>query len=48
VREHPEKFQVFLPVAHERFPITGVFTGFLTVGLWYFPGRDWGFGRRAW
>jgi SSS family solute:Na+ symporter len=35
VREHPEKFQVFLPVTHERFPVTGVFTGFLTVGLWY-------------
>jgi SSS family solute:Na+ symporter len=35
VQEHPEKFQVFLPVTHERFPVTGVFTGFLTVGLWY-------------
>jgi solute:Na+ symporter, SSS family len=35
VGEHPEKFQVFLPVTHERFPVTGVFTGFLTVGLWY-------------
>jgi solute:Na+ symporter, SSS family len=35
VREHPDKFQVFLPVTHERFPVTGVFTGFLTVGLWY-------------
>src|SRR4051812_19176446 len=35
VREYPEKFQVFLPVTHERFPVTGVFTGFLTVGLWY-------------
>src|SRR5436309_3762013 len=35
VREHPEKFQVFLPATHERFPFTGVFTGFLTVGLWY-------------
>src|SRR5205814_1193149 len=35
VREHPEKFQVFLPATHERFPVTGVFTGFLTVGLWY-------------
>ena len=32
MREHPEKFQVFLPVTHERFPVTGVFTGFLTVG----------------
>jgi solute:Na+ symporter, SSS family len=35
VRDHPDKFQVFLPVTHERFPVTGVFTGFLTVGLWY-------------
>jgi SSS family solute:Na+ symporter len=35
VREHPDKFQVFLPATHERFPFTGVFTGFLTVGLWY-------------
>lgn len=35
VHEYPEKFQVFLPVTHERFPVTGVFTGFLTVGLWY-------------
>ena len=35
VREYPDKFQVFLPVTHERFPVTGVFTGFLTVGLWY-------------
>src|SRR5437762_4641593 len=35
IHEYPEKFQVFLPVTHERFPFTGVFTGFLTVGLWY-------------
>jgi SSS family solute:Na+ symporter len=35
IRDHPDKFQVFLPVTHERFPVTGVFTGFLTVGLWY-------------
>src|SRR5438094_4251943 len=34
-REYPQKFQVFLPVYHERFPFTGVFTGFLTVGIWY-------------
>jgi SSS family solute:Na+ symporter len=34
-REYPEKFQVFLPITHERFPFTGVFTGFLTVGIWY-------------
>src|SRR6476469_4863651 len=33
--EHPEKFQVFLPATHERSPFTGVFTGFLTVGIWY-------------
>jgi SSS family solute:Na+ symporter len=31
----PDKFQVFLPPTHERFPVTGVFTGFLTVGIWY-------------
>jgi solute:Na+ symporter, SSS family len=35
VAEHPEKFRVFLPPTHERFPVTGVFTGFLTVGIWY-------------
>jgi SSS family solute:Na+ symporter len=35
IREYPDKFQVFLPVTHERFPVTAVFTGFLTVGLWY-------------
>jgi SSS family solute:Na+ symporter len=35
VESHPEKFQVFLPVTHELFPVTGVFTGFLTVGIWY-------------
>src|SRR6185436_9991199 len=35
MHEYPEKFQVFLPPTHERFPITGVFTGFLTVGIWY-------------
>src|SRR5438477_2405156 len=33
VRDNPEKFQVILPATHERFPFTGVFTGFLTVGL---------------
>ena len=31
----PEKFDMFLPPKHEQFPWTGVFTGFLTVGLWY-------------
>jgi SSS family solute:Na+ symporter len=35
MHEYPDKFQVFLPPTHERFPITGVFTGFLTVGIWY-------------
>ena len=35
VADHPEKFRVFLPPTHERFPVTGVFTGFLTVGIWY-------------
>jgi SSS family solute:Na+ symporter len=34
-REYPEKFDVFLPPTHEQFPWTGVFTGFITVGLWY-------------
>jgi solute:Na+ symporter, SSS family len=35
MHEYPDKFQVFLPPTHERFPVTGVFTGFLTVGIWY-------------
>jgi SSS family solute:Na+ symporter len=34
-REFPEKFDIFLPANHVQFPWTGVFTGFLTVGLWY-------------
>jgi SSS family solute:Na+ symporter len=33
--DFPEKFDMFLPPTHEQFPWTGVFTGFLTVGLWY-------------
>src|SRR3954464_1251990 len=33
--EMPEKFNMFLPAAHERFPWSGVYTGFITVGLWY-------------
>jgi SSS family solute:Na+ symporter len=33
--EMPEKFDLFLPPEHEQFPWTGVFTGFITVGLWY-------------
>jgi solute:Na+ symporter, SSS family len=35
MHEFPDKFQVFLPPTHPRFPVTGVFTGFLTVGIWY-------------
>jgi SSS family solute:Na+ symporter len=35
VNQFPEKFQVFLPPTHRPFPFTGVFTGFLTVGIWY-------------
>jgi SSS family solute:Na+ symporter len=35
VHEFPEKFQVFHPPTHKPFPFTGVFTGFLTVGIWY-------------
>lgn len=35
IHERPDKFQVFLPVTHPKFPFTGVFTGFLTVGIWY-------------
>ncbi len=31
----PQKFQVFHSPAHELFPWTGVFTGFLSVGIWY-------------
>src|SRR5688572_26629158 len=31
----PQRFQVYYPPTHERFPVTGVFTGFLTVGIWY-------------
>jgi solute:Na+ symporter, SSS family len=33
--EMPAKFDMFLPPEHEQFPWTGVFTGFVTVGLWY-------------
>src|SRR5688500_13477727 len=35
MRDYPEKFHVFFPPTHERFPVTAVFTGFLTVGIWY-------------
>lgn len=34
-RQYPAKFHIFLPATHEQFPWTGVFTGFITVGLWY-------------
>ncbi|HEV8131445.1 MAG TPA: sodium/solute symporter [Acidobacteriota bacterium] len=33
--EYPSKFQAFLPPTHKLFPATGVFTGFLSVGIWY-------------
>jgi SSS family solute:Na+ symporter len=35
MQEYPEKFQIFHPPTHKPFPFTGVFTGFLTVGIWY-------------
>jgi SSS family solute:Na+ symporter len=35
VHDDPQRFQVFLPVTHDKFPFTGVFSGFLTVGIWY-------------
>jgi SSS family solute:Na+ symporter len=35
VQQYPDKFQVFHPPTHKPFPFTGVFTGFLTVGIWY-------------
>jgi solute:Na+ symporter, SSS family len=35
VKANPEHFQMFKPVTHKPFPVTGVFTGFLSVGLWY-------------
>ncbi|MSU51126.1 MAG: hypothetical protein EXS37_18905 [Opitutus sp.] len=35
VSAYPERFQVFHPPTHKPFPFTGVFTGFLTVGIWY-------------
>lgn len=33
--EYPDKFQVFLPPTHPVFPATGIFTAFLSVGIWY-------------
>ncbi|MSV28909.1 MAG: hypothetical protein EXQ52_09220 [Bryobacterales bacterium] len=35
MREFPEKFVLFHPPSHPVFPATGVFTGFLSIGLWY-------------
>jgi SSS family solute:Na+ symporter len=35
IRDNNEHFQVFKPVTHHPFPVTGVFTGFLSVGIWY-------------
>jgi SSS family solute:Na+ symporter len=34
-QELPGKFQVFHEPRHELFPFTGVFTSFLSVGIWY-------------
>jgi SSS family solute:Na+ symporter len=31
----PQKFQMFHSPTHELFPFTGVFTSFLSVGIWY-------------
>src|SRR3954467_15074102 len=35
IRDHNEHFQMFKPPTHHPFPVTGVFTGFLSVGIWY-------------
>ena len=35
IHDHPEHFQMFKPVTHPVFPFTGLFTGFLSVGIWY-------------
>jgi SSS family solute:Na+ symporter len=35
IADHNEHFQVFKPPTHKPFPLTGVFTGFLSVGIWY-------------
>ena len=35
IHEFPEKFQVFHGPTHKMFPATGVFTSFLSVGIWY-------------
>jgi solute:Na+ symporter, SSS family len=35
IHQFPEKFQMFHAPTSKPFPFTGVFTGFLTVGIWY-------------
>jgi SSS family solute:Na+ symporter len=35
VHDNPERFQMFKSPTHPVFPVTGVFTGFLSVGIWY-------------
>ncbi len=35
MHEFPEKFQVFHGSRNQQFPSTGVFTSFLSVGIWY-------------
>jgi SSS family solute:Na+ symporter len=35
IHDNPEHFQMFKPPTHKPFPFTGVFTGFLSVGIWY-------------
>ncbi|EEF61449.1 sodium:solute symporter [Pedosphaera parvula] len=35
IQQNPEHFQVFKPITHKPFPATGLFTGFLSVGIWY-------------
>jgi SSS family solute:Na+ symporter len=35
IHADPERFQMFKPPTHKVFPVTGVFTGFLSVGIWY-------------
>ena len=35
IAQNNEHFQVVKPPTHKPFPFTGVFTGFLSVGLWY-------------
>src|SRR6266446_4320272 len=35
IHADPERFQMFKPPTHKIFPFTGVFTGFLSVGIWY-------------